>query len=225
MTKINIYNEDCIERMKKLPDQSVDFILADYPFNSQDGRKDYIAFVEETAKEFERLLKDDGNLLVLNNPSNIFKTAPFYQGFTHRNTICLIRTGSLRPAWQLGFQHNQAILLCKGDKKTKWNGARDNHNKEYPTDVIPYQCSYRDKNGFHPQAIPEDLTTLFIELLSNPGDVVLDPFLGSGTTAVCCYKKKRNFIGTELNKTFFELASKRIGRYTKQSSLQEHIKK
>jgi len=218
-----IIQGDCLEVLKTLPDESVDFILADYPFNCQDGRKDYFEFVKKTADEFYRVLKLNGNLLVLNNPINIFKTSSFYHQFNYRNGIALIRKGSLRPAWMFGFQHNYALILYKGNsKKEKWNGATTNHDKSFLTDVIEYQNGFRGKGKmWHPQAIPLELTKTFVSVLSDHGDVVLDPFLGSGTTAVACVETGRNFIGIELKPEYVKIAHKRLRPYLEQTKLTE----
>ena len=64
--------------------------------------------------------------------------------------------------------------------------------------------------GKHPTQKPENLMQHFVELLSNPGEWVLDPFMGSGTTGVVSKRSDRNFIGVELDKEYFDIASKRI---------------
>ena len=66
------------------------------------------------------------------------------------------------------------------------------------------------KYGTHPTQKPIALLEHFIKLLSNPNDLVLDPFLGSGSTAVACKRLNRNFIGFDLNKDYCELAIKRV---------------
>ena len=212
-----IIQGDCIEEMKKLENESVDMIIADYPFNSQDGRKDYFDFVEQTAELFYKILKDGGNLIVINNPINIFKTSHFFHKFNSRNSIALIRKGSLRPAWMFGFQHNYCLVLYKGDsKKKKWNGTKKNHDKTFLTDVIQYQNGYRGKGkDFHPQAIPLDLTKKFIEILSDKGDLILDTFLGSGTTIIACNELNRNCIGIELKKEYIDMVQRRVERWEK----------
>jgi DNA modification methylase len=212
MTEQKIFHCDCLKGFKKIDDASVDFILADYPFNCQDGRTDYFGFVERTAKEFFRILKDGGNLLVINNPINIYKTAHLYHDFNFRNGIALIRPGSLRPAYMLGFQHNYALLLYKGeDKKAKWGGVKQNHDESGMTDVIQYQNGYRGKKGaFHPQAIPLELTETFVRMLSKKKDLVCDPFSGSGSTPLACKKLDRNFIGFEINKLYHKMIEERM---------------
>jgi DNA modification methylase len=211
---------DCLAYLKSVPDASIDLVIADYPFNSQDGRDDYVGFINETAGEFFRVLREGGNLVVINNPSNIFKTSASFQGFTFRNGVALIRKGSLRPAWMFGFQHNYMLLLCKGSKKLLWNGARKNHDKTGLTDVMEYQNGYRGKRGaWHPQAVPLSLMETLIKLLSDDGGLVLDPFMGSGTTAVAAVLHGRRFVGCELNPRYAEMARVRVAAVLEQRKL------
>ena len=207
---LTLTNEDALDGMALLEPESVDLIISDYPFNCQDGRTDYVSFVDQTAIEYERILRDGGNLLVLNNPANIFKTTNSFRSFTFRNGVALIRRGSLRPAWMLGFQHNYALLLCKGSKKDKWNGPTTNHDKNWETDVRNYQNGYRGMRGrWHPQALPLPLVNDMVELLSNEGDIVLDPFMGAGTVALACLQLNRDYIGFEINRQYWRIAKTR----------------
>lgn len=211
---------DCIEEMRELEDKSFDMIIGDYPFNCQDGRENYENFVEETAMLFLQKAKDVCNLVVINNPAKIFTTTRFFQDWTLINGIALIRKGSLRPAWHWGYQHNYMLVLNRGGIKNKWNGTKINHDRDFDTDVIEYQNGYRGRgNVWHPQAIPLDLTRKLVEYLSNAGDTVLDPFMGSGTTGVACAQTGRNFIGIEINKEYFRIAENRIKEVQMQPKL------
>ena len=121
----------------------------------------------------------------------------------------------MRPAWHFGFQHNYCLILNKGGIKNKWNGPKVNHDKTFDTDVfMNYQNGYRAKgNVWHPQAIQLSMTEKFVMLLSNKDDVVLDPFLGSGTTAVACEKLDRFFIGIEFKEKYFKMAKDRRDQF------------
>ena len=209
---LKIIQGEAINEMKKLKSESVDLIIADYPFNCQDGRKDYGDFIKETANEFYRLLKKDCVLVVINNPPNIFKTIYHYRKFVYRNGIALIRKGALRPAWHFGFQHNYCLIFCKGsDIRRKWNGTKKNHDKTFMTDVIEYQNGYRGKGkDWHPQAIPLDLIKKFIKIFSNEGDIILDSFLGSGTTAIACKELNRKLIGIEIKSEYIKMIKRRL---------------
>lgn len=205
-----IYNEDCLVTMSRMEDNSIDLVFADYPFNCQDGKKDYIQFVEETASEFFRILKDGGNLVVVNNPSNHFKTLPsFSSRFFMRNKIALLRKAAFFPAWHFGFAHNDAYILVKGkDMKFKWNGNRINHAK-FQKDFLEYQNGSRTKSGWHPQAMPLALVKEWVEYLSDVGDIVYDPFTGSGTTLLAC-EGTRRFIGSEYSEKYYDMIVNRM---------------
>lgn len=98
-----IYNGDCLELIKGIEDNSIDFIVADYPFNIQDGRKDYVGFIKNINDEVYRVLKENSVLLAINNPYNFYKIRNCFENFNHRDSIALIRKGALRPAWHFRF--------------------------------------------------------------------------------------------------------------------------
>lgn len=203
---------DCLEVMKDIPNKSIDLILSDYPFNCQDGKKDYESFIERTEKEFSRIAKDVCNLIVINSPAKIFTTSKFFQDWKLVNGIALVRKGTFGCPQHFRFQHNYALILNKGGIKNKWNGTQSHTDKEFMTDVVQYQNGYRGKGigNWHPQALPMALVEKLIEYLSDENDIVLDPFMGSGTTAVACKKLNRNYIGIEFLDKYCEMANKRL---------------
>jgi site-specific DNA-methyltransferase (adenine-specific) len=91
-----------------------------------------------------------------------------------------------------------------GKKISNWIGR----DKVYPTNVIHTATECSNKN--HSAAFPEDLPEWFIKLFTKENDVVLDPFIGSGTTAVAAIKLKREYIGIDNNLEYVNLAKKRI---------------
>lgn len=76
----------------------------------------------------------------------------------------------------------------------------------------------------HPTAKPKRLIKMFINQFTEEGDVVLDIFSGSGTTACVCALMKRNFIGFEIDKTYYEQSLKRLRNYKEQTGLKEWVK-
>lgn len=211
-TTLELYAGDVIDAMEEMEDKCIDLMVADYPFNIQDGRDDYIKFLSDTVKQFSRIAKDVCNLVVIQNPSNIFKMGGMFDGWTLVNELALIRKGALRPAWHFGFQHNTALILNRGGIKNKWNGAKKNHDKTFLTDVIEYQNGYRGKgkNNFHPQAIGRDLSDMLVKVLSDEGDNVFDAFAGSGTVALSCVENERNYFGVEIEAKYIEMIEKRL---------------
>ena len=205
--------EDCLIFGKNLSDESIDLIFADYPFNCQDGRKDYFSFVSATVELFNRVCKSEANLIVINNPPNSFRSFKFFnEHFFLRQSVSLLRKGAFYPAWHLGYQHNELLMFShSSNMKLKWNGSRKNHNREFGTDVIEYQNGYRGKGkDWHPQAIPLKLAEFFINISSDKNDLVYVPFVGSGTEIIACQNLGRQFIGTEFNPKYFEMAQRRI---------------
>lgn len=98
------------------------------------------------------------------------------------------------------------VLSGFGKRIANWVGRE----KAYPTNVLHMatECANRGHSATFPVSLPE----WFIRLLTQPGDVVLDPFMGSGTTAVACVRDARHFIGIELNPSFCQLAERRVER-------------
>ena len=82
--------------------------------------------------------------------------------------------------------------------------------KRYPTDILYIGCD-TDKDIKHPFKKPAALMEWLVKTYSNPGDTVLDPFMGSGSSGVACVNTGRNYIGMELDAQYFEMAQKRIG--------------
>ena len=98
----------------------------------------------------------------------------------------------------LRYQHENAYLLAKG-------------NPEKPVRTIPDVLEWKyTGNNLHPTQKPLSVLTPLIESFSNPGDVVLDPFCGSGSTLVAAQQQRRRFIGIELSKRYFDLAEQRL---------------
>jgi len=96
------------------------------------------------------------------------------------------------------------VLSGFGKRIANWVGRE----KAYPTNVLHMatECANKGHSATFPVALPE----WFIKLFTKPGDVVVDPFMGSGTTAVACVKSKRDFIGIDINHEFCRLARKRV---------------
>ena len=86
----------------------------------------------------------------------------------------------------------------------------DDKGKRFPQSVLDYSNGDRTKENDHPTQKPLDLMRYLVLTYSNENDTVFDGYSGSGTTAIACIKEKRNFIGSELNKEYFDKAALRI---------------
>ena len=217
---ILIYNEDCIKGMSKLKDNSIDLVVTDPPYlvdyktnrrNNKEHRfcKPIIGDNDESLitrfiKESYRVLKDDSAMYVFCNSNRIdfFKKEIETAGFKIKNIIVWVKNnwtaGDLKASF--GKQYEFIILANKG--RAFFNGKRLSDVWEFDRVV--------GKNQLHQNQKPLELIERMILKHSKPCGLVLDPFMGSGTTGVACVKHGRKFIGYELDKRYFEIAEKRL---------------
>jgi site-specific DNA-methyltransferase (adenine-specific) len=220
MLELNkIYCGDCLELMKEIPDKSIDLVLTDPPylinyFTNYRGNKthDFCTPIEgdsdpqliiDCAKEFKRVLKDNTAAYIFCNQDKIdFFKQTFEQQLNLKNIIIWVKNnwtaGDLLA--QYGKQYEMILYLNKG--RAIINGER------YP-DVWFFNRVCGDEQ-LHQNQKPVGLLERMILSHSNKGDIILDPFLGSGTTAVACKRLNRNFIGIEKEPKYVEIALKRL---------------
>ena len=101
---------------------------------------------------------------------------------------------------------SNGTLGCTGEKKNYVHEG--NNGLFYPKSVLEY--SNVNHGVVHPTQKPVEIILSYIQLSSNEGDVVLDPFIGSGTTAIACVMANRRYIGFEINKDYYDSALRRI---------------
>jgi len=245
---------DCLERMKEIPDNSIDLIVTSPPY---DNLRDYnntsewgFEVFKSIANEIYRVMAQNACVVWIVNDSTIkgsesgssFQQALYFKeiGFNIHDTM----------VWQKisPFQHKNRYIQCfeymfvfsKGfrreanlikDRKNKWagtqingterqkNGQTKNRSKiQKSKKVKEFGARYNiwdippDKNNKtgHPAVFPVQIAQDHIKTWTNPGQTVMDPFMGSGTTGVACKNLKRNFIGIEKDREYFRVAKQRI---------------
>lgn len=236
MADIKIYNEDCIDAMKKMPSNSVDLIVTDPPYNlgnfmiDRDTNlskmrdnffatagwdnmdyKEWKKSMDKFFRQASRLIKDGGTMIVfmaIINVDTIINVANKY-GFYYKTTGIWHKTNPMPRNMNLHFINSTEtwIYFTYKTRTGTFNNEGSVLHDFIETSVTP---NSERKYGKHPTQKPEALISHFIKILSNEGDCVLDPFMGSGTTGVVCKRMKRNFIGIELDETYFNVANKRI---------------
>ncbi len=235
---VRLYNEDCLQAMKKIEDQSVDLLLTDPPYNLGlfmknrdtnlkkmrdnffgDAGWDDLAYdewvqsMDSFFSEAARVMKKGGSVIVF---MSIIKVEGLIQlaqahGFYYKTTGIWHKLNPMPRNMNLHFI-NSTEAWVYFTYKTK-TGTFNNNGKaihDYiETSVTP---AGERKHGKHPTQKPVQLMEHFILLLSNTGDTVLDPFMGSGSTGVASRRNNnnRNFIGIELNHEYLEMARSRI---------------
>ena len=193
---------DSLEVMKTLPDNSVDAVVTDPPFNvgkSFDNDNlselDFRAFCNRFALELYRL--KPVNILVEVGKSDIIMRQELERYFSFRYSICLNYTNSMRNG-AVGYANFGLVL---------WFGAKCFHRYK---DRIDSALHSTKREFSHPS--PKEITHYrkLVEMFSPEGGTVLDPFMGSGTTGIACTQTGRDFIGIENDPAYFDIATRRI---------------
>ena len=255
MIELNkIYNEDCLEGMKRIADKSIDMILCDLPYgNNKTACKWDSPIPEEPLwEQYERVIKGNGAIvlfsqqpfssqLIVSNPK-LFKYELIWDKMIggafvlakkrplpkHENILVFYKKAptynpqmtdadpkNIRPI-NKGTSQSEALPVAGGVAKS----AKDYDNKKrYPTSILSYSSKMAECNSLnrvHPTQKPVALFEYLIKTYTNEWETVLDNCMGSGTTAIACINTNRNYIGFELDKTYFELANQRIEKHKSQ---------
>lgn len=236
------------ENMKELPDNSVHLMVTSPPYNvskeyDQDlSLKEYLQLLENSFKETYRVLVNGGRACI--NVANLGRK-PYIPlsdyiskimleiGFNMRGEIIWNKAASASPStawgsWQSAANpilrdiHEYILVFSKGDYKRekgeKQNSISKEQFMEWTKSIWTMNAESARRIG-HPAPFPEELPYRLIQLYSFRGDIILDPFMGSGTTAVSALKSDRKFVGYEINKEYNELAEKRIEPLIKQTKI------
>jgi DNA modification methylase len=250
-----IYQRDCFEGLKLLPDNSIDLTVTSPPYDNLRSYNGYSLDFEGIAKELFRVTKHGGILVWVVGDTTIkgsetgtsFKQALFFKeiGFnlhdtmiyekenpqpqvkTKRYTNCfeymfIISKG--RPntcnyiteeCKTVGRVLNNTNRLPNGDTVSFVGNGKKVNKTKIKRNIWRYDAGFnrstKDKIAFeHPAIFPEQLAQDHILSWSNPSDIVLDPFMGSGTTAKMSILNNRKFIGFEISAEYVEIANKRL---------------
>ncbi|MFM1816150.1 MAG: hypothetical protein RLZ98_2845 [Pseudomonadota bacterium] len=238
---------DCLTELSKLPDQSIDLVFADPPYNLQLERDllrpnntvvdgvhqswdkfqsfaEYDAFTHAWLSECQRLLKPNGAIWVIGSYHNIFRIGTSLQdiGFWIQNDVIWRKTNPMPNFRGKRFTnaHETLIWAAKNAKaKPTFNYEAMkafNDDLQMRSDWLIPICSgperLKDDTGrkAHPTQKPEALLYRVILAASNAGDVVLDPFFGTGTTGAVARKLGRKWIGIERDPDYVAAAEERI---------------
>lgn len=246
--KNKIIQGDCIDVLKKIPDNSIDLIFADPPYNLQlrgelwrpnqtkvdavnddwdkfSSFEEYDNFSQEWLKECKRVLKENGTIWVIGSYHNIFRIGKIIQdvGFWILNDILWIKTNPMPNFKGTRFNNAHETLIWASKNKDSKYTFHYKTMKAFNDDLqlrsdwyIPI-CNGEERikvNGekAHSTQKPEALLYRIIISTSNPGDIVLDPFMGSGTTGAVAKKLGRIYIGIEKEPFYIKIANERIDK-------------
>lgn len=239
MMKINtIYNENCLDTMAKMNNDFIQLTVTSPPYDDLRQYNGYSFDFEAIAKELFRVT-DEGGVLVWvvgdqtqngSESGTSFRQALYFIeiGFNLHDTMIYEKNSSTYSASIRGNRYTQlfefmfvfskgkpkANLIC--DKPNKWAGHKDYSGKmnnpvaEFGVrgNIWRYVTSLNSTG--HPAPYPEALAQDHILSWSNEGDLVYDPFMGSGTTAKMAILNKRHYIGSEISSDYCDIAAKRL---------------
>ena len=226
-----IYNEDCLEGMKRIPDGSMDAVICDLPYGTTRNPWDSVIPLNLLWAEYRRICKPTAAIvlfsqqpftsaLVMSNPQ-MFRYEWIWEkgngtGFLNANRMPMKIHENIAVFYSSLPTYNPQGVRYK-PKKMKRGGTGTNYGttsndyeteyENYPIDMLQFNA---DPDSWHPTQKPVDLIRYLVLTYTNAGDTVLDNCMGSGTTAIACIKEKRHFVGFELSREYYDKAVRRI---------------
>ena len=232
--KYKLYNGDCLEVMKDIPNKSIDMILCDLPYGTTKCKWDIIIPFDELWKQYNRIIKDNGAIVLFGSQpftsklicSNIDnykydwiwdkKKSPNFRGVKYQplipyEIISVFNTTKYNPQMVEGKMRKKGGYPSKNEEQAISRGTEiKTNNLYYPKAILEFSKANNKESGLHPTQKPVALLEYLIKTYTNENEVVLDNCMGSGSTCVACINTNRQFIGIELDKNYFEIAEKRI---------------
>lgn len=229
-----IYNEDCLVGMKNIPDSSIDLIVTDPPYRvtSRGGSSTMSGYwandmtkigkiftyndvdIEDYIGEFYRILKPQAHCYIMCNNVNLphFFDVISKSEFHFVKLLVWDKCTKICGTYYMG-QVEHIFFLRKGNDKPINNCGT--------SDILKFQNKKEKcaEGNIHNSQKPVGLFQTMIENSSKQGEIVYDPFMGSGTTAIACIRANRHFLGFELDKKYFDIAQERIKQEQSQLKL------
>lgn len=229
-SKIILEHNDCLCFLEKIQSNSVNLVLIDPPYevsrdtNFQSGEPtgrntdrfrvsmdfgkwdENFNLLSDVIKECYRVLKKSGTLICFYDIWKVTTLKGYFEnaGFKQLRLIEWLKTNPVPLNSKTNYLTNSREIAVSGVKSGK-----PTFHSEYDNGLYQYPICH-DKGRFHPTQKPLSLIETLIHKHSNEGDLVLDCFSGSGTTAVASYNSNRNFIGCELSEEYFEKSKIRL---------------
>ena len=258
-----IYNEDCLEGMKKMPNESVHLIITDPQFNigkkynspykDQISKEEYLGWCKKWLSECIRILKRNGSLYLFNYPENNAYLIPFLDEHLlfKRWMTWHYPTNTGHSKYNFTRTQHSILFYTKSKKQNECTFNKDCIAEPYrnPTDKrvqeriksgskgkTPYDVFKFDYNGEdmiemnivknvnkdkteHVCQLPVKLIDIFVKASSHKGEIVFDPFMGSGTVAVSTKKNGRKYLGFELSPDYHKVIVERLKNIAKDIKL------
>ena len=239
---IDLYSGDCLEVMKSIPDNSIDLVATDCPYKivsggcrkiPKDGERETSGILTRRHKDNKRTDWVDAvrtGKMFANNDIEFKDWLPDVYRILKDKSHCYIMVNSRnlaelqKQSEQVGFKFQNLLMWDKGNvTPNRWymqgfecilmlrKGGAKNINNLGSSNILKVPNIIGNKT--HPTEKPIDLMRILIENSTQPNEIVLDPFMGSGSTMIACLNTNRKGIGIELDKHYFDIAQKRINEH------------
>jgi len=232
-----LWNGDCLELMKDIPDKSMDAIICDLPYGTTACKWDSVIPFKPIWEQYKRIIKDNGAIV-------LFGSQPFTSSLVMSNTKMFKYEWIWQKSRPANFmnakyqpmkyhenilvfsikRHNYYPIKFKGNKnhaskprngksniyniKNNKNGI-DTNDMKFPKSIAEFKSTDSTKN-LHPTQKPLELLKYLVKTYTNENDWVLDNTCGSNTTGIACYDLNRNYIGIEKDIDIYNVAKKRV---------------
>lgn len=238
MIELNkIYNEECLDGMKRIDDKSVDMILCDLPYGVTACDWDKQIPSTKLWEQYNRIIKDNGAIVLfssqpfttdlINSNRKQFKYCWYWiknQGtnFFHAKRMPIRKIEEIcvfykkQPTYNMQFSEGHVpTSSAKGCSNGEIYHGTNKRNYEggstlrYPTNILEFKCvnNYAKQ---HPNEKPVELLEYLIKTYTNENEIVLDNCMGSGSTAIACIYTSRQYIGFELDENYYNITQQRI---------------
>jgi site-specific DNA-methyltransferase (adenine-specific) len=244
---------DCIELLGKVREPFADLVFADPPFNigyqydkyhDRVEKNNYITWTKDWMAACVRVLKSNGSFYIAIGDDYAAHVRIIGEelGLVVRNWIIWHYTFGQQTKEKFAKSHTHILYFVKdpknfvfndfavrvpSDRQLIYNDARANSTGKIPDDTwnrYSRVCgTFKERQGWHPCQMPELLLARIIATSSNPGDLVLDPFNGSGTTAAAALQLGRNYCGIDISEEYVKNATPRLKNIEKQKNEGQNV--
>jgi len=224
MSEIDLRLGDCLELMKDIPDGSIDAIITDPPYNiarknnfhtmgrsgidfgEWDKGFDLFSYIDE----IPRMLKKDGSVIIFNDWKNVGEIARYCEsvGLVIKDMLRWEKANPMPRNRDRRYITDYECAIWCTNKKAKWTFNRKDDKYQRP--LFKGALTKMSEKTPHPTQKPLWLMEEILKIHTNENDMVLDMFMGSGTTLVACQNTNRNGIGIEMDETYFKIAQNRV---------------
>lgn len=221
-----VFEGDCLEVMKQIPDNSIDMVLCDLPYGTTQNKWDSLIPLDQLWKEYKRIVKDNGAIvltsqgiftatLILSNP-DMFRYKWVWEKSKSTNFLNAKKQPLRKHEDVCVFYKKQPVYnpqmiegepYDKGVRKNQLSGSYGDFHpvhvqsdgKRYPTDIVYFKTAESEGEVIHPTQKPVELGKYMVRTYSNPGAIILDNTSGSGSFVVAALAEGRNFVAIEKN--------------------------